>query len=265
LAFVNADLNNHVPPKKAPVRAETERIPGMDSGFEDMPEKKDTEGEPLYPKSLFLFQPLFTAHELNSLARMAQDAVPIPDGLNLDMDIVVNSGFGNVGDDDAESEVEKDAELDLGSGGGAGMDELRRVLREQEKKKKKLTPEEKAERAKVSSKVGDVLTVSQRKAARREKLKSDPYYLFDKDKDEVDVDDIPIVRLDDDEMEAAGKQLVATCMCTDFQKHRQRPKSRARRRDPPRLPQNSTAQARCPRAQLRPRPKPRSSSRAWRP
>jgi len=139
LAFVNADLANHVPPKKS------ERIPGMDSGFED----DDKSGEPPYPKSLFLFQPLFTAHELNSLAHMAQEAVPIPEGLNLDMDIVPSAGFGALADDDAESEQEKE-ELDLGTGGGAGMDELRRVLREQEKKKKKLTPEEKAERARVS-------------------------------------------------------------------------------------------------------------------
>jgi AP-3 complex subunit delta-1 len=155
LSFVSADLANHVPPAKRPERI---RIPGMDGGFEDADEESGSGSgtdQPPYPKSLFLFQPLFTSHELNALAPMAQAAVPLPEGLNLDMDIVPYAGFGALADDADSADEEGDAELDLGTGGGAGMDELRRVLREQEqkKKKKKLSPEDKAERAKVSASV----------------------------------------------------------------------------------------------------------------
>lgn len=170
LAFVSADLDKHVPPQRA-------GIPGMDDGF------GDDSNEPPYPKSLFLFQPLFTSHELNSLAYRAQEAVRIPDDLQLDIAIVPNAFGADQEDEDSVEEVE----VDLGQGGGEGMEELRRVLRAQEKKgKKNETPEEKAARRK-------------RKAERRERQKNDPYYLYD-EKDEVDVDDIPIVRLDDEEL-----------------------------------------------------------------
>lgn len=179
LAFVSADLKNHVPPQRPD-------IPGVEDGF------GDDSNEPPYPKSLFLFQPLFNSHELNSLAYRAQEAVRIPDDLNLDADIVPNAFGADLEDEDSVEEVE----IDLGEGGGEGMDELRRVLRSQDKKgKKKETPEERAERRK-------------RRAERREKLKNDPYYLYD-EKDDVDVDDIPIVRLDDEELghgESMGRQ-----------------------------------------------------------
>lgn len=46
----------------------------------------------------------------------------------------------------------------------------------------------------------------QRKAARREKHKNDPYYLYDEKCDaEDDIDDIPIVKLDDADLEASGR------------------------------------------------------------
>lgn len=171
LAFVAADLDKHVPPQRA-------GIPGVDGGFGD-----DSE-EPPYPKSLFLFQPLFTSHELNSLAYRAQEAVRIPDDLQLDVDIVPNAFGADFDDNDSVEEVE----VDLGQGGGEGMEELRRVLRAQEKKgRKKETPEEKAARRK-------------RRAERREQMKNDPYYLYD-EKEAMDVDDIPIVRLDDEELD----------------------------------------------------------------
>lgn len=158
LAFVNADLTNHVPPK---VSKPIESIPGVEGGFEES--NDDDSAEPPYPKSLFLFQPLFTSHELNSVAYMAQSAVRIPEGLNLDHDIVPNAGFSaDIDLDDSESEEER-GEVHLGEGGGAGMDELRRVLREQDRERKgkkskgkgkkvegELTAEEKAEKAKVS-------------------------------------------------------------------------------------------------------------------
>ncbi|TXT13307.1 hypothetical protein VHUM_00674 [Vanrija humicola] len=198
LAFVNADLSNHVPPKQsAPVKS----IPGVEGGFEDDGAADDA--EPPYPKSLFLFEPLFTSHELNSVAYMAQEAVRIPDGIDLDKPIVPNNGFAGIQDDDgAESEEEKQ-DVDLGEGGGAGMEELRRVLRDQERKGKKtkgkgkkaegeMTAAERAERLK-------------KKAAKRERARNDPYYLYDKkdDDNDDDIDDIPIVRLDDSELAAA--------------------------------------------------------------
>jgi AP-3 complex subunit delta-1 len=172
------------------------------------------EGQPSYPKSLFLFQPLFTTYELNAVAFKAQDAVRIPEGLNLDQEIVPGGGFGDLPDEDIESE-EEDKTLDLGEGGGAGMEELRRVLREQEGTDKKkgrrkgkerkaegeiMSPEEKAEKARVCLPHKDKIRVDmwQRKAAKKAKAKEDPYYLYDeKDADGDDVDDIPIVRLDD--------------------------------------------------------------------
>ncbi|KLT44069.1 Adaptor protein complex AP-3 delta subunit [Cutaneotrichosporon oleaginosum] len=189
LAFVDADLAKHVPPSRA-----SSGIPGVDGGFEN----ESKEGEPPYPKSLFLFQPLFTGHELNSVGYRAQEAVRIPEGLDLEAEIVPRGGFLEIEEDAASEEEEAEREVDLGTGGGAGMDELRRVLRDQErarrgkKKKSDMTPEERAERRK-------------RKAARRERAKNDPYYLYDeKDADaDDDVDDIPIVRLDDD-LKAAG-------------------------------------------------------------
>ncbi|KAL1408283.1 AP-3 complex subunit delta [Vanrija albida] len=197
LAFVNADLNNHTPPKPS---APVESIPGVEGGFEDDSSAADN-AEPPYPKSLFLFEPLFTSHELNSVAYMAQEAVRIPDGIDLDKPIVPNNGFAGIqDDDDAESEDEKQ-DVDLGEGGGAGMEELRRVLRDQERKGKKtkgkgkkpegdLTAAERAERLK-------------KRASKRERARNDPYYLYDKKDDDDDIDDIPIVRLDDSELAAA--------------------------------------------------------------
>jgi AP-3 complex subunit delta-1 len=84
--------------------------------------------------------------------------VRIPEGLDLDAEIVPRGGFLEI-EEDAASEEEEAAEreVDLGTGGGAGMDELRRVLRDQErarrgkKKKSEMTAEERAERRKVSS------------------------------------------------------------------------------------------------------------------
>lgn len=157
LGFVEADLSSHKPPARS--HSDEDAIPGLEGGFETR-----TDGQPPYPKSLYLFQPLFTSHELNAVGYKAQEAVRIPEGLNLDMDIVPGGGFGDLPDEDIESEEEGQA-LDLGQGRGAGMDELRRVLREQgdkdrrkgrrKGKEKKLegevmSPEEKAEKARVS-------------------------------------------------------------------------------------------------------------------
>ncbi|WVF68678.1 hypothetical protein IAT40_003450 [Kwoniella sp. CBS 6097] len=186
-SFIEADLNHHVPPART--SAPVEDIPGVQDGFAE-----NESADPPYPKSLFLFEPLFSSHELNAVAYKAQEAVRLPDGLDLDRDIVPGGGFGmDGGEDEIESEEEKEKEVvDLGEGGGAGMEELRRVLREQQKKGKRREGETKEEREK-------------RRAARRAKHKDDPYYLYDKNEDrdkEENIDDIPIVRLDDTELGA---------------------------------------------------------------
>ncbi|WVW86640.1 hypothetical protein I302_108693 [Kwoniella bestiolae CBS 10118] len=184
LNFVQADLTNHVPPKSQ-IPASSSDIPEIKGGFADSESPKDDDTPP-YPKSLFLFEPLFTSHELNAVAYKAQEAVRIPDGLDLDVEIIPQGGFGDLSEDE-ESEEEKVA-IDLGEGGGEGMEELRRVLREQEKRGKRREGETKEER-------------TRRRAARKAKHKDDPYYLYDKtEENQEDIDEIPIVKLDDSEL-----------------------------------------------------------------
>ncbi len=86
----------------------------------------------------------------------------------MDVDVVPGGGFADIEDDVLKDESEEE-EMDLGIGGGKGMDELRRVLREQEnrgkgkqkgKGKKKedlgrpLSAEEKEEKDRVGSLFG---------------------------------------------------------------------------------------------------------------
>lgn len=56
---------------------------GPSSAFDPIPTT-----EPLYPKSLYLIHPLFSAYELNPVAPQAQASVPVPEGLDLDAWIV---------------------------------------------------------------------------------------------------------------------------------------------------------------------------------
>ncbi|WWC73451.1 uncharacterized protein I206_107421 [Kwoniella pini CBS 10737] len=185
LSFVQADLNNHMPTVKQ-ISSPEDDVPEVMGGFAESL-ATDDESNPSYPKSLFLFEPLFTSHELNAVAYRAQEAVRIPEGLDLDAEIIPGGGFGTLSEDE-ESEEEKTA-FDLGEGGGEGMEELRRVLREQDKKGKKREGETKEERAR-------------RRAARKAKHKDDPYYLYDKNEhdQEEDIDEIPIVKLNDSEI-----------------------------------------------------------------
>ena len=133
LSFVEADLGVHVPPK---TNGSSDGLgPNLEGGFEEK-----ANGDPPYPKSLFLFQPLFTSHELNAVAYKAQDAVRIPE----------------------ESEEEKG--LDVGEGGGSGMEELRRVLREQDEQEKKKGRKSKGKGKKAD---GEVMTVEEREEKER--------------------------------------------------------------------------------------------------
>ena len=161
LSFIDADLTSHQPPLKK-IQSD---IPGMKDGFESA-----AEDHPSYPKSLFLLPPLFSSYELNAVALQAQSSISIPDGLDLEHDLVPGGGFPtNMSSDEFDdlSEDEKGV-VDLGEGGSKGMDELRKVLRAQEEEEKErrkgrkvkgkerkaegevTSVEDRAERAKVS-------------------------------------------------------------------------------------------------------------------
>jgi len=152
LSFVEADLASHIPPTPSGFAG----MPEVEGGFEE------NKADPPYPKSLFLFQPLFTGHELNAVAYKAQDAVRIPDGLDLDRDIVPGGGFAELDGEELEEDSEGEKGLNLGDGGGAGMDELRRILREQDEKEKK-----KVKKGKGKKKNGEVMSVEEREEKER--------------------------------------------------------------------------------------------------
>jgi AP-3 complex subunit delta len=170
---------------------------------------------PSYPKSLYLIQPLFAAHELNPVASSAQASVPVPDGLNLDewfslpppepaiqpeepgpTEKKLKKKKGKEKDDSdgrRTSKKRKGKETELISNG----DVLTPMYDESE------LPEDEEVRARVRGTVYSYpkqldLTFLQRKAERLAQLKDDPYYILDeKPKDKHDVDSIPVVRLDD--------------------------------------------------------------------
>jgi AP-3 complex subunit delta-1 len=166
LQFIAADLASHQPPTRIAPPIAMDKIPGVEGGFETDAGPSNTgkaeHDEPAYPKSLFLLQPLFTSHELNAVSEQAQDAVRVPDGLDLEKDLVPGGGWtGNEIEvlESSADELEKEADK-LGQGGGAGMDELRRVIREGQKKGKRRegeTPEERKERQAVSRSLLTVL------------------------------------------------------------------------------------------------------------
>lgn len=153
LGFVKADLEHHVPPQSMIRRDSESSIPELEGGFE-AEAKQTNQDEPPYPKSLYIFPPLSTSHPLNAVASYAQSSIPVPDGLDLDTDLVPGGGWPEDIEevDESEEEREKDG-LDLGEGGGEGMEELRRVMREGRKKKKGKKGEEgedKVEKMRVS-------------------------------------------------------------------------------------------------------------------
>ena len=186
LSFVEADLRNHRPPTK-PLSSSFEGIE-MDSGFAESSRAED--GEPIYPKSLFLFKPLFEGFEMNAVAHRAQQAVKLPEDVNFEAEIVPGGGFVMEAEEvDSEDEKRKET-FDLGEGGGAGMEELRRVLREQEGEKKKRKGKGKAKEGELTAEEREAK--QRRKEEKRRRQKEDPYYLGEKE----DIEDIPIVKLD---------------------------------------------------------------------
>ncbi|EIW71741.1 hypothetical protein TREMEDRAFT_43040 [Tremella mesenterica DSM 1558] len=184
LSFVSADLTSHRPPVKP-----SSSIPDLEPGFGE----PSSDSEPPYPKSLFLFQPLFTGWEMNALGYKAQESVRLPDDINLDSEIVPGGGFP----EDVESDEETEEKVEEGHV-TAGMEELRRVLREQDgerKKKKKGKGKENGDAQQLTQE--ERLAKEKRREERKRRQREDPYYLGPKD----DVEDIPVIRLelDDDD------------------------------------------------------------------
>lgn len=119
--------------------------------------------EPIFPKSLLLIRPLFSAYDLNTVAAAAQTRVPVPVGLDLDAWIVPPSK-----DLDAElvpaQTMDEDSRPVRSKGKGKGKAKATNgATKKGEKKTKKgertvhtlvevpvETPEERAERERVS-------------------------------------------------------------------------------------------------------------------
>ncbi|KAG9098805.1 AP-3 complex subunit delta [Ceratobasidium sp. UAMH 11750] len=137
-------------------------------------------GEPSYPKSMYLLQPLRVSFELNYVAPHAQSAVPVPEGLDLDRWIVPPPKVKH-----QEEDVPRRPKKSKAKGkekGAAGKKGKKKAEPEVEE-----TPEEKAAREKA-------------RAERLERLKDDPYYISDKASTTPvppeDVEDIPVVKLE---------------------------------------------------------------------
>ncbi|OWT39265.1 AP-3 complex subunit delta-1 [Cryptococcus neoformans Bt1] len=237
LGFVKADLEHYVQPQSTIRRDSGSSIPELEGGFE-AEAKQTNQDDPPYPKSLYIFPPLSTSHPLNAVASYAQSSIRIPDGLDLDTDLVPGGGWPEDIEEVDESEEEREKGIfNLGEGGGEGMEELRRVLREGRKKKK----------GKKGEEGEDKVERERRRAARRAKHKNDPYYLYDKE--DEDVDNIPIVKLDDSELPHD----------TTDPSSRSKPKSRQKKKAPPEfdrtgeLPEGVSAlQIRTPSSRLSP-------------
>ncbi|KAJ7109859.1 Ap3d1 protein [Mycena epipterygia] len=184
--FIQADLNAY-------------RSKPVDNPFAEASSSFDpiASGEPRFPKSMYLIQPLHGAYELNPVALAAQASVPIPDSLDLDAWIVpppeesapeldaeakarkVKKGKGKEVNGTKTKTGKKKHKDDVNEGNGV-------VLTPPEDDME--TPEQALERA-------------QRQAERRERLREDPYYIIDDRPStsmrvDEDLDSIPVVRLE---------------------------------------------------------------------
>ncbi|KZT08745.1 Ap3d1 protein [Laetiporus sulphureus 93-53] len=197
--FIRADLNSYRP------RADNSFGLGDASlsGFEE-----PAPAEPNFPKSLFLIRPLSASYELNAVARSAQAAVPIPEGLDLDAWITAPPKEMHDAierEDEAQEDKKKKKK-----GSKKGKEKESNGAKSKGKKRADrttddVTPvaaetaEERAERERVRQcSCGSPW----RKAERLERLRDDPYYLIDDRPSSTmptvgDVESIPVVRLDD--------------------------------------------------------------------
>ncbi|KAG2050585.1 Adaptor protein complex AP-3 delta subunit [Suillus hirtellus] len=171
--------------------------PKQDNGFSDPSAAAfDPVSEPSFPKSLYLIQPLFSSHELNPVASIAQASVPVPDGLDLDAWIVpsMQVRVAEEGDDGdvTERKIKRNKKgKDKESGSktkvkGGKKKQKEGGYQEELAPQEEETAEEKAERERL-------------KAERLERMRDDPYYIMDDRSPKPsaeDVDSIPVVRLD---------------------------------------------------------------------
>ncbi|KAG9083251.1 AP-3 complex subunit delta [Ceratobasidium sp. 370] len=137
-------------------------------------------GEPSYPKSMYLLQPLRVSFELNYVAPHAQSAVPVPEGLDLDRWIVPPPKVKHQEDDVSKKPKKSKAKgKEKGATGKKGKKKAEPEVEE--------APEEKAAREKA-------------RAERLERLKDDPYYISDKKSTTLvppeEVDGIPVIKLE---------------------------------------------------------------------
>ncbi|KAK7063926.1 AP-3 complex subunit delta [Favolaschia claudopus] len=154
-------------------------------------------GEPRFPKSLYLLQPLHEAYELNPVALTAQASVPIPDGLDLDAWIVPPPQEPVVAiEPDYEAKVRKIKKGKAKEVNGNKVKNGKKKHKEEGNGVVLITrePDDEIENAEERERV-------RRIAERRERLRDDPYYIMD-DKPSTskrvdDIDSIPVVRLDD--------------------------------------------------------------------
>ncbi|KAJ6469611.1 Adaptor protein complex AP-3 delta subunit [Mycena vitilis] len=182
--FIKADLDAYRPKPVDNPFAEAS------SSFDPM-----SSGEPRFPKSLYLLQPLHGVYELNPVALAAQVSVPIPDGLDLDAWIVPPPPEP-VQEVDAEAKARK---IKKGKGKEVNGSKAKGGKKKQKEEGNGvvLTPlEDDTETAEQA------LEREQRLAERRERMRDDPYYIID-DKPSTskrfdhDIDSIPVVRLED--------------------------------------------------------------------
>ncbi|ORE22376.1 hypothetical protein BCV71DRAFT_193160 [Rhizopus microsporus] len=147
---------------------------------------------------------LFFLYELNPVAPKAQSKVPIPEGL--DLDTWINEPL---------PDLVQDAESD---GSFEEASKYEKVGKSSRKKKSKSKGYESSE---------DEAEKERRRAARREARKNDPYYIMADDKKGlIDVDSIPVVELNVEEINSRASSLKKTKKT----KRSKRPKS------PPKLP-----------------------------
>ncbi|EJD54241.1 Adaptor protein complex AP-3 delta subunit [Auricularia subglabra TFB-10046 SS5] len=192
-AFVRADLSAHQPSRTSTRSIAPDEYDPDAHAFAD-PEPAHTPSMD-FPKSLMLLYPLFSSPELGAVAPSAQAAVPVPPGLDLNAWIVSPPA----------PPLRPAVEVEDGEGGDRVRKNGKAKDKDGTKRKKKRrdvpgaapeppveTAEERAERERV-------------KAERLERMRDDPYYLFD-DRPKrtasgsaaaaVDVDSIPVVKLE---------------------------------------------------------------------
>ncbi|KAJ7269381.1 adaptin N terminal region-domain-containing protein [Mycena haematopus] len=181
--FIQADLNAYRPKP-------------VDNPFAEASSSFDPiAGEPRFPKSLYLLQPLHGAYELNPVALAAQASVPIPDGLDLDAWFIPPppEPAPQVDPDSKVRKVKKGKGKEVN---GSKAKNGKKKHKEEEGNGVVLVPLDHEDEV-------ETLEERQRRLAeRRERLRDDPYYIID-DKPSTskrldqDIDSIPVVRLED--------------------------------------------------------------------